>query len=103
MYGQIKTDLTRELAEIKEAGLFKEERYIHSPQSADIQVEYPKGADRQEVVNFCANNYLGLSSHPEVIEADMDEVLEHQMAHTRTAVSLGRTPQSCLAEIMSVA
>jgi glycine C-acetyltransferase len=69
MYGQIKTDLTRELAEITEAGLFKEERYIHSPQSADIQVEYPKGADRQEVVNFCANNYLGLSSHPEVIEA----------------------------------
>jgi len=69
MYGQIKDDLLRELAELRDSGLFKEERYIHSPQAADIRVEYPEGADERGVINFCANNYLGLSSHPDVIEA----------------------------------
>ncbi len=58
-----------ELAGIREAGLFKEERFIHSPQGADISVEYPVGAEGRTVINLCANNYLGLSSHPEVIEA----------------------------------
>jgi glycine C-acetyltransferase len=58
-----------ELTSIREQGLFKEERYIHSPQSAKIVVEYPSGSDLKPVVNLCANNYLGLSSHPEVIEA----------------------------------
>ena len=57
------------LDEIRSQGLFKEERYIHSPQGADIQVEYPTGANLREVINLCANNYLGLSSHPDVIEA----------------------------------
>jgi len=57
------------LDEIRSQGLFKEERYIHSPQGSDIQVEYPAGARVREVINLCANNYLGLSSHPEVIEA----------------------------------
>ncbi len=63
MYGKMKEHLTQTLAEIREAGLYKEERLIESPQRAAIQV---KG---QEVLNFCANNYLGLSDHPRLIEA----------------------------------
>ncbi len=59
----------KELAGIREAGLFKEERYIRSPQGADIEVEFPAGAAGKRVINLCANNYLGLSSHPEVVEA----------------------------------
>ena len=59
----MKEHLTQTLAEIREAGLYKEERLIESPQRAAIQV---KG---QEVLNFCANNYLGLSDHPRLIEA----------------------------------
>jgi glycine C-acetyltransferase len=59
----------KELNGIKEAGLNKLERYIHTPQGADIKVEFPEGAEEKEVINFCANNYLGLSSHPEVIKA----------------------------------
>jgi glycine C-acetyltransferase len=57
------------LSSIREQGLFKDERYIHSPQAATIEVEYPLGSALQSVVNLCANNYLGLSSHPEVIAA----------------------------------
>ncbi len=57
------------LANIEKEGLLKEERYIHSPQAADIKVEYPSGQQPQEVINLCANNYLGLSSHPDVIKA----------------------------------
>jgi glycine C-acetyltransferase len=68
-YGKIKEFLQGELKNIKEGGLYKEERYIHTPQGADVKVEYPEGAPLQEVINFCANNYLGLSSHPEVMEA----------------------------------
>jgi len=58
-----------QLAAIKEAGLFKQERFIHSSQAADIEVEFPAGATTKKVINICANNYLGLSSHPEVIRA----------------------------------
>jgi hypothetical protein len=58
-----------QLDEIKQAGLYKQERFIHSPQAADIEVEYPSGADLKKVINICANNYLGLSSHPEVLQA----------------------------------
>ncbi|MDI6808691.1 MAG: glycine C-acetyltransferase [Candidatus Eisenbacteria bacterium] len=58
-----------ELSTIRGGGLYKEERYIESPQDANIRVEYPLGAPVKEVTNFCANNYLGLSSHPEVVEA----------------------------------
>jgi len=63
MYGALKGLLAGELASIKEAGLFKDERIILGPQSAKIKV---KDGD---VINFCANNYLGLSSHPKIIEA----------------------------------
>jgi glycine C-acetyltransferase len=62
----------QELSGIREAGLFKQERFIHSPQAADIEVEFPVGADIQKVINVCANNYLGLSSHPEVLKAAHD-------------------------------
>ncbi|HOW86063.1 MAG TPA: glycine C-acetyltransferase [Candidatus Aminicenantes bacterium] len=54
---------------IEDAGLFKRERLIHSPQAADIEVEFPTGSPLKKVINMCANNYLGLSSHPEVIKA----------------------------------
>ena len=54
---------------IQDAGLFKQERFIHSAQAADIEVEYPSGSPLKEVINICANNYLGLSSHPEVVKA----------------------------------
>ena len=59
----------QELTGIRDAGLFKEERYIHSPQGADIEVEFPVGNPARHVINLCANNYLGLSSHPEVVAA----------------------------------
>ncbi|MEX0290272.1 MAG: glycine C-acetyltransferase [Flavobacteriaceae bacterium] len=72
MYGNIKQHLTEELANIKEAGLFKEERIISSAQGAVIKI-----ASGQEVINFCANNYLGLSSHPEVIQAAKDTLDTH--------------------------
>ena len=58
-----------ELTGIKEAGTFKEERFIESPQSANIKVEFPAGSAPKDVINFCANNYLGLSSHPDVVAA----------------------------------
>ena len=54
---------------IQDAGLFKQERFIHSPQAADIEVEFPAGSPLKKVINMCANNYLGLSSHPDVVKA----------------------------------
>jgi glycine C-acetyltransferase len=63
MYGQMKDVLTKELDGIREAGLYKDERLILSPQAAEIRV------NEGDVINFCANNYLGLSSHSKVIEA----------------------------------
>jgi glycine C-acetyltransferase len=61
--------LESELQSLKEKGIFKEERLIHSPQSAGIDVEFPRGAVPKRVINLCSNNYLGLSSHPEVVAA----------------------------------
>lgn len=58
-----------QLEQIKQAGIFKEERFIHSSQAADIDVEFPTGSSLSSVINMCSNNYLGLSSHPEVIKA----------------------------------
>lgn len=58
-----------ELAGIREKGIYKEERFIHSPQSSHIRVEFPSGSELRQVVNLCANNYLGLSSHPDVVAA----------------------------------
>ncbi len=69
MFGRMKQDLQAELQSIRQAGLYKEERVIVSPQAADIRVVYPQGRPPANVLNFCANNYLGLSSHPKVIAA----------------------------------
>jgi glycine C-acetyltransferase len=59
------------------AGLFKQERYIHSAQAADIEVEFPTGSSLKKVINICANNYLGLSSHPQVVEAAHEGLRTH--------------------------
>ncbi|GHA47097.1 2-amino-3-ketobutyrate coenzyme A ligase [Salinimicrobium marinum] len=72
MYGKIKEHLQKEIEEIKEEGLYKTERVITSPQGAAITIQGGK-----EVINFCANNYLGLSSHPDVIQAAKDTMDTH--------------------------
>ena len=72
MYGKIEEHLKSEINQIKEDGLYKDERIIVSPQGAEIKL-----ADGSEVINFCANNYLGLSSHPEVIQAAKDTLDTH--------------------------
>lgn len=72
MYGKIKEHLQQEIESIKNDGLFKEERIIVSPQDAVIKIN-----TGQEVINFCANNYLGLSSHPDVIQAAKDAMDTH--------------------------
>ena len=72
MYGKIKNHLTKEIQEIKDNGLFKKERIIISPQGAVIKIN-----TGEEVINFCANNYLGLSSNKEVIQAAKDAMDTH--------------------------
>ena len=72
MYGKLKNQLLEELKSIKESGLYKNERTIVTPQGADIRV-----SSGHEVINFCANNYLGLSSHPRVIQAAKDSLDTH--------------------------
>ena len=72
MYGKLKNQLFEELKSIKESGLYKNERTIVTPQGADIRV-----SSGDEVINFCANNYLGLSSHPRVIQAAKDSLDTH--------------------------
>ena len=72
MYTSLKPALEKELASIREAGLYKEERVIVTPQGADIKI-----SSGQEVINFCANNYLGLSSHPKVVSAAKAAIDSH--------------------------
>lgn len=72
MYDSLKAKLTQELENIKAAGLYKNERIITTPQGADIET-----VAGGEVINFCANNYLGLSSHPKVIQAAKDAIDSH--------------------------
>ncbi len=72
MYGSIKEHLATEIQEIKDNGLYKKERIITSPQGAVIKI-----STGEEVINFCANNYLGLSDHPEVIQAAKDAMDSH--------------------------
>ena len=72
MLGKFQKQLQDELANIKEAGLYKKERIITNPQGASIRV-----STGEEVLNFCANNYLGLSSHPDVIQAAKDALDTH--------------------------
>jgi len=72
MYDTLKPKLENELKEIEAAGLFKKERIITSPQAAEITI-----AGGKQVLNFCANNYLGLSSHPKVIEAAKNAIDSH--------------------------
>jgi glycine C-acetyltransferase len=72
MYGTIKEHLSKEIQEIKDKGLYKTERIITSPQSAVIKI-----STGEEVINFCSNNYLGLSDHPEVIQAAKDAMDSH--------------------------
>lgn len=72
MFSNIEASIVQELDEIKEAGLYKKERIIISPQGAHIQTQ-----DGRSAINFCANNYLGLSSHPEVIRAGKEAIDTH--------------------------
>lgn len=72
MYNKLQPVLQKEIANIKEAGLYKSERIITTPQGAVIKTD-----DGKEVINFCANNYLGLSSHPKVIEAAKKAIDTH--------------------------
>ena len=72
MYGKIQEHLQNEIESIKNDGLFKEERIITSPQGAEITL-----STGETVLNFCANNYLGLSSHPDVIQAAKDVMDTH--------------------------
>lgn len=72
MYGKIQEHLQKEIQEIKENGLYKTERIITSPQGAEITI-----STGETVINFCANNYLGLSSHPDVIQAAKDAMDTH--------------------------
>lgn len=72
MYGKIQEHLQKELSQIKEDGLYKKERIITSPQDAVIKI-----STGEEVINFCSNNYLGLSSHPDVIQAAKDTMDSH--------------------------
>ncbi len=78
MSRKILEDITKTLEELESQGLYKEERVITSPQSAEIRVTAPVATEpgTREVINFCANNYLGLSNHPEIVEAAAEMMKE---------------------------
>ena len=86
MYGKMEEHLTKELSTIKEAGLFKGERIIVSSQDAKIRLDSGK-----EVLNFCANNYLGLSNHPELIAAAKDALDTHGFGMSSVRFICGTT------------
>jgi len=86
MYGDIKSYLTKELADIKEAGLYKNERIIVSPQGAKIELN-----TGQKVLNFCANNYLGLSNHPELVAAAKQGLDSHGFGMSSVRFICGTT------------
>ncbi len=92
MYGKFQQHLQQELQEIKDAGLYKQERFIEGQQQAAIQVA------GKEVLNFCANNYLGLSNNPRLIKAakDMMDRRGYGMSSVRSSAttSTPRTPSS---------
>ncbi len=86
MYGKMQEFLQKELADIREAGLYKEERIIVSPQQAEIKLNSGK-----EVINFCANNYLGLSNHPKLIKAAKDAMDTHGFGMSSVRFICGTT------------
>lgn len=86
MYGKMQEFLQKELADIREAGLYKEERVIVSPQQAEIKLNSGK-----EVINFCANNYLGLSNHPKLIQAAKDAMDTHGFGMSSVRFICGTT------------
>ena len=69
MYQRAKYDFSSELSNIRSTGIFKEERVIRSAQDANVRVSLPRQKDVKEVLNFCANNYLGLANHPKILAA----------------------------------
>jgi len=86
MYGKIKEFLQKELADIREAGLYKEERIIVSPQQAEIKLNTGK-----KVINFCANNYLGLSNHPKLVQAAKEGMDTHGFGMSSVRFICGTT------------
>ena len=66
---KVRATYQAQIKDMQDKGLLKQERYIHSTQAAEIEVEFPTGAAPKKVINMCANNYLGLSSHPEIVKA----------------------------------
>ncbi|HPS64964.1 MAG TPA: glycine C-acetyltransferase [Ignavibacteria bacterium] len=77
MFTRTRDEFRKEINSIKDAGLYKEERIILSDQKANIDVKYPEDAPEREVINFCANNYLGLANNPEIIQAAKDAMDTH--------------------------
>ena len=86
MYGKIQDHLKKELSDIREAGLYKAERVIVSPQQAEIQLD-----SGQNVLNFCANNYLGLSNHPELVKAAKEGLDSHGFGMSSVRFICGTT------------
>lgn len=74
---KVRAIYSEQVKALQDAGILKIERYIHSPQDAEIEVEFPPGAPLKKVINVCANNYLGLSSHPEVVKAAHEGLDSH--------------------------
>jgi len=86
MYGKFKNHLIKEIKNIRESGLYKEERIIVSPQQAEIELD-----SGQKVLNFCANNYLGLSNHPELIKAAKEGLDTHGFGMSSVRFICGTT------------